>query len=307
MMHNHGYGKGSPPGDGRSGFAEYSREFAQLFRSRFVVGTTQSAVSRAVGRLEEHFNVPLFTRGKSGSYPTRALLDLLPKVRRAIRAVEELDVRHQQSLDEVAGQLRVVGFRSAVSILLPAAVTAFMARHRRVRVSLSAIPEANGGVQKSLIEGRADFGLTTVRPPRILRSVHVGSDPYVVVQRRRTKRSRRECLVLWDERCSELVPQILEVHKWAPLETVKVNNDLGVLAMVQHGAGYTIMPKLATEPLPIDLISHPLPVPFQRDIWLCGRPEIWQTATGRKFREMIVESVTKTLSRFGPIEKTHTP
>jgi DNA-binding transcriptional LysR family regulator len=258
---------------------------------------TQPAVSRAVNRLEEHFGVELLTRGKEGCEATQELLRLQPGLWRARQALEELNTASGPAKSELAGKIRVVGFRSAISVLLPEAVSAFMARHRRVRISLSTIPEIGGGVQKVVMESKADFGLTTVRPSRALRSVHIGSDPYTVVRRKGTRRpSPRESLVLWNERCSEIVPKILQAHRWNPIETMSVDHDMSVLAMVEHGAGYSIMPRLATQPLSSALSCHPLAVPFRRDIWLCGRREIWDTATGKAFRRAVVEDLSKKLS-----------
>jgi DNA-binding transcriptional LysR family regulator len=77
---------------------------------------------------------------------------------------------------------------------------------------------------------------------------------------------------------------------------MSVDNDLSVLAMVEHGAGYSIMPRLATQPLPSALSRHPLAVPFRRDIWLCGRREVWDTAMGVEFRRSVVEDLSKKLA-----------
>jgi DNA-binding transcriptional LysR family regulator len=261
-----------------------------------VLGLTQSAVSRAVGRLEEHFGVALLTRGKEGCKATQELLRLQPRLWRARQALEELNTA-APGKSELAGKIRVVGFRSAVSVLLPETVSTFMAQHRRVRISLATVPETGGGVQKVVLEGKADFGLTTIRPSRALRSIPIGSDSYAVVRRKGTRQhSSRECLVLWRERCSEIVPKILQAHQWNPLETMSVDNDMSVLAMVEHGAGYSIMPRLATQPLPSSLSLYPLSVPFRRDIWLCGRREVWDTATGKAFRRSVVEDLSKKLS-----------
>jgi DNA-binding transcriptional LysR family regulator len=264
-----------------------------------LLNLTQSAVSRAVAKVEVLLNTELVVRGKFGCRATRQLTLLQPKLRRARHALEALCPR-DGALDEgVHGRIRVAGFRSAVCILLPETIATFMARYRHVRVSLSTVREVGGGVQQAVLDGNADFGLTTVRPQRQLRSIHLGADRYVVVRRRGTRQRpipARECLILWDERCSECVPEILKANKWSPLETMSVNSDLGVLAMIEHGAGFAILPKLATEPLPVRLECIPLPVETRRDIWLCGRSDRWDTPTGKAFRRYIVRGVTARLS-----------
>jgi DNA-binding transcriptional LysR family regulator len=265
---------------------------------------TQSAVSRSVAKMEKFLKTELLVRGKSGCKPTRELLLLQPKLRRAQHALEAL-VPHKRLDEAVRGRVRVAGFRSAVSILLPQSIAAFMARHRRVRVSLSTVPEVGGGVQRAVLDGKADFGVTTVRPQRQLRSVHLGADSYVVVRRREPRKRpvpARESLILWAEKCSERVPEILRANRWSPSETMSVDSDLGVMAMIEHGGGFSILPHLATEPLPAKLERIPLPVETRRDIWLCGQPDVWDTPTGRALRRCIVDDVTAKLNpaRLGP-------
>jgi DNA-binding transcriptional LysR family regulator len=259
---------------------------------------TQSAVSRSVKDLETRLGKELLMRGKSGSRPTPTLLALVPKLRAARKALDSL-LERSKAVEDVRGKIRVAGFRSAISVLLPPAVTTFIARNRQVRISLSTVREVLGGVQDVVLSGRADFGVTTMPPRRGLRATHLGRDPYVVVQRKGAHRhtiARRECLILWDEKCSDCVPEILKANRWSPLETMQVDSDSGVIAMVEQGAGFAILPELATEPLSPRIERLPLPVAMRREIWLCGHPEVWNTPTGRAFRQHTVRSVITKLS-----------
>jgi DNA-binding transcriptional LysR family regulator len=258
-----------------------------------LLNVTQSAVSRAVKELELGLGRRLLIRGKSGSSPTPALSQLVPKLRAARNALDSLQVR-SAAVESLQGRIRVAGFRSAISLLLPPAVTTFMARHHRVRISLSTVREVGGGVQEAILRGRVDFGVTSAPPRRGLRSAHLGSDPYVLVRRKGTQGrpiARRECLILWAERCSDRVPEILKANQWAPLETMRVDSDSGVLAMVEQGAGFSILPELATEPLPPGISRFPLATSVRRDMWLCGHSEAWDSPAGHAFRHHLVESL----------------
>jgi DNA-binding transcriptional LysR family regulator len=254
---------------------------------------TQSAVSKSVKDLETRLGKELLIRGKSGSRPTRALSALTPKLRAARKALDSL-LEASKVVEDIHGRILVVGFRSAISILLPSPVTRFMAEYRQVRISLSTVREVQGGVTAVVLSGKADFGVTTMPPRRGLRATHLGSDPYVVVRRKDQQRrtiARKECLILWDERCSDRVPEILTTNNWSPLETMRVDSDSGVIAMVEQGAGFAILPELATEPLPVGIERLQLSNEVRRDIWLCGRPEVWDSSTGKAFRQHIAKSV----------------
>ena len=262
------------------------------------LGITQSAVSRSVLQIEETFGVELLNRGRHGCVPTNALKRILPGLRHARQALESISNEFETADRFLQGRIKIVGFRSATSLLLPPIIAGFMARHRQVRVSLSTVPEVRGGVQQQVLDGKADFGITSVRPPVSLRSVHLGADRYVAV-RRRLMRSRfvpsKERLILWKERCSDCVPEILSAQNWKPTETMSVDSDTAVLGMVEHGGGFTIMPELVTEPLPTGLERIALAAEFKRDIWLCARSSMRSSSIRRLLAHSIVQGIKKVL------------
>lgn len=263
------------------------------------LGITQSAVSRTIAQVENALGVTLFTRGRSGTAPTAALKTILPRLRRIQREIEAVTDAVRENASTLSGTLKVAGFRSAVTLLLPPAISAFMLRHPDVKVSLAVVREHGAGVQHVVEQGEADFGLTTIKPPAKLRSTYLGSDRYVLVRRTQGAFSpNNEQLVLWKERCSELVPEILNHQGWNTPVRLEVDTDTAVLAMVSHGAGFTIMPELATEPLPDNLERLPLSRDFRRGIWLCGLPSAWESKAGRSLAAEIRTSTRHTLSAF---------
>jgi DNA-binding transcriptional LysR family regulator len=257
------------------------------------LGITQSAVSRSVLQIEEVFGTELLSRGRHGCEPTTALKKILPRLRRARQSLESISNEFQTNDKLLQGRIKIVGFRSATSILLPPVLASFMERHRLVRVSLSTVREIGGGVQQQVLDGKADFGITSIKPSKSLRSVLLGADRYIAV--RSGKRSTRfdpskERLVLWQERCSDRVSDILTAHNWKPLETMSVDSDAAVLGMVEHGGGFTIMPELATEPLSAVLKTIALTTEFKREVWLCGYSSMWSSSLGRFLVRNIVQA-----------------
>ena len=257
------------------------------------LGITQSAVSRSVLQIEEVFGTELLSRGRHGCEPTTALKKILPRLRRARQSLESISNEFQTNDKLLQGRIKIVGFRSATSILLPPVLASFMERHRLVRVSLSTVREIGGGVQQQVLDGKADFGITSIKPSKSLRSVLLGADRYIAV--RSGKRSTRfdpskERLVLWQERCSDRVSDILTAHNWKPLETMSVDSDAAVLGTVEHGGGFTIMPELATEPLSAVLKTIALTTEFKREVWLCGYSSMWSSSLGRFLVRNIVQA-----------------
>ena len=255
---------------------------------------TQSAVSRLVQSLEEEYGVELFLRGRKGAVPTAALKKLLPAFRLALNSLEELGrlLEHQDGV--LRGRIRVAAFRSAATQLLSQPLKEFLARHGKVDLSLQTVREVGGGILELLLNGGADIGVTTDRPPRSLRSWPLVRDEYVLVRERSRKRKpdpKDATLILWKERCSAVVPQIMRDLNWGPKKIVEVDADAVVLSMVESGAGFTVMPRLAVEPLSAGLEMTPLPMTVYRQITLCSTPSVANSQAGGLLLRRIRSSV----------------
>lgn len=243
---------------------------------------TQSAVSRTVRQLETTLEVELFSRSSKGALPTAALASVLPRLQHIQREIEAVTRELSGAGQNPHGRIRIAGFRSAVSVLLPSAVSKFMEDHTGVEISLSVVREHRAGVQQTLDEGTADLAVTSIKPGARLQSMYLGSDRYVVIRPKSMVRRRpMDRLVLWKERCSDIVPEILAAHDWTVPKRMEIDTDVAVLAMVAHGGGFTIMPELAAEPLPPNLEKIALSQEFRRGVWLCGHSDVWESRAGR--------------------------
>jgi DNA-binding transcriptional LysR family regulator len=256
---------------------------------------TQSAVSRLVQNLEEEYGVELFLRGRKGAVPTAALKKLLPAFRLALHGLEELgrSLEHQDGV--LRGHIRVAAFRSAATQLLSQPLKEFLTRHGQVDLSLQTVREVDGGILELLLNGGADIGVTTDRPPRSLRSWPLVRDEYVLVRERSRKRRRPDpkdaTLILWKERCSAVVPQMVRDLNWGPKKIVEVDADAVVLSMVESGAGFTVMPRLAIEPLSKGLEMTALPMTVYRQITLCSTTSVAGSQAGGLLLRRIRSSV----------------
>ncbi|QIS15867.1 LysR family transcriptional regulator [Nocardia arthritidis] len=100
------------------------------------LGYTQSAVSRQIALMERAAGKPLFERQARGVRPTEAGRIL---VRHADAVLGELDTARQDlsDLESLAPvRIRVGGFSTAMSALLPRAIATLVARHPAARVPL---------------------------------------------------------------------------------------------------------------------------------------------------------------------------
>ncbi len=260
------------------------------------LGLTQSAVSKAILALEERCGAELVSRGRFGCAPGAFLKSMQPALRRADQALNNLQNELYHPRGFVSGKVVIAGFRSAINLLLPPAIGKLLERHPELDISLRAVREVGGGVLEHVLQGRADVGVTTNKPPAAMPSCLLGFDHYVLVCRRERSNTgslrnpafmRR--IVLWNENCSACVPDILESEGIRPQRIIRVDDDTTVLNVILHGGGFTIMPRLATEPLPAALESRVLKH-YKRRIWLCGQETLWASLLGRVLRRKILST-----------------
>jgi LysR family transcriptional regulator of gallate degradation len=125
------------------------------------MGTSQSAVSQAIARLEDMFGQPLFLRTAHGMLPTDA-------GRRWIEAFERVLAELRHIPDDIAalagvvqGVVTIGALPLARSQLLPAAIAAALGEHPRLKIRSFESPYEE--LTAGLLAGRIDFIVGAVR------------------------------------------------------------------------------------------------------------------------------------------------
>jgi DNA-binding transcriptional LysR family regulator len=117
-----------------------------------------AAMSKAIKRLEGDLGAELFTRTTRRVVLTRAGETVLRRARRMLDEHAELRRDMEAPAGDIAGELRVAAMEVFSTELLPAAITALVREHPRVRPSsFEMIPEE---MERLVAEGRCDVGFT---------------------------------------------------------------------------------------------------------------------------------------------------
>jgi DNA-binding transcriptional LysR family regulator len=135
-------------------------KLGHVTRAARELGMTQSSLSATLKRLEEELGSELVHRSSKGVTPTQAGQELLRHAQEAIRAADAgtRAVRELASLQR--GSLRIGGGATAVSYLLPPAISAFRADHPGITFY---VREAGSSqVASAVASGDLDLGIVTL-------------------------------------------------------------------------------------------------------------------------------------------------
>ncbi|QJE02795.1 LysR family transcriptional regulator [Massilia forsythiae] len=127
------------------------------------LGTSQSAVSQAVARLEAMLGQPLFLRTAHGMLPTDAGRRWIAAFERALAELRHIPEDIAALAGVVQGVVTIGALPLARSQLLPTAIAAALRRHPRLRVRSLESPYDELGA--GLLSGRIDFIVGALRSP----------------------------------------------------------------------------------------------------------------------------------------------
>jgi LysR family transcriptional regulator of gallate degradation len=125
------------------------------------MGTSQSAVSQAIARLEDMLGQPLFLRTAHGMVPTDAGLRWVERFERVLAELRHIPEDIAALAGVVEGVVTVGALPLARSQLLPGAIAAVLQKHPRLRIRSLESPYEE--LTAGLLSGRVDFIVGALR------------------------------------------------------------------------------------------------------------------------------------------------
>ncbi|MDE2434769.1 MAG: LysR family transcriptional regulator [Sphingomonadales bacterium] len=141
------------------------------------LGTSQSAISHTVRRLEENIGVKLLSRTTRNVGVTEAGEQLLEAVRPALDEIRARVEALSQFRDRPAGTVRITCSRHAAHMLLWPAIDAIMARYPEIRIELSL-----DGALTNIVADRFDAGVRLgEQVEKDMIAIRIGPDQRLIV------------------------------------------------------------------------------------------------------------------------------
>ncbi len=249
---------------------------------------SQSAVSHAIATLEDELGVSLLSRGRQGAVLTPVGQEVTTEATKMLTLLTTIGRRAQDAKGLQAGLVRVVGFRSVATHVLPVVIEEFRKQYPGISVSIG---EGNDvrGAEEILRRGEADVGFTYLPVSDAFDAWELFRDDYIVLMPKdkappgdgpltwEELKALPMILPLPDDGCRYNVDQYFLKHGQSVVPAYEVKEDSTVVSMVRRGLGATVIATLAAEPIPEDVVVRQLPVPLERVIGVITFAEALQT------------------------------
>ena len=237
---------------------------------------TQSAISYAIGGLEEKLGVVLFSRGRKGAALTPVGQEMLNSARQILLNLDQLVQVAEKSRGLETGRVRVAAIRSLATHWLPQVIAVFKKQHPKIAVTITRCVN-HGKVQENLEGGLADVGLIDLYKPQGLEIYPLFSDHYLAFLPPGAEVNTTA--PTWEQ--FQQYPLILPIPQdnsytllreylsKLPINlevAYELNEDSTIVSMVAQGLGMTILPYLAAIPVPPEVVTCSLPQPLQRPL-----------------------------------------
>jgi DNA-binding transcriptional LysR family regulator len=245
---------------------------------------SQSAVSQQIATLEREVGMKLLERTREGTLPTDAGRVLVDHADAAIARLDEAERELAAIAGLEGGEVRIASFPSASATLLTLAVSDFVERHPKVRLSVTeAEPEES---LPRLRAGEIDLALTFdylaipgEEERDLERSLLLTESMHVALPARHELASRPKVNMadLSDEvwlsgdspsSCGEMVKRACRDAGYEPRIGFKSDDYHVLQGFVAAGLGVTLLPDLALPTLRSDIVVLPTdpPAPVRR-VW----------------------------------------
>ena len=255
------------------------------------LGFTQSAVSHQVAALEKLVGIAVFDRPAGPRRPvlTPAGELLLKHAHDVLGIVEQAETDIDRLKRGISGTLVIGAMQSIATTVLPVAIGLLRSECPDVEIRLVE-DDPHGDSGQSVLTGDLDLSFVVGEPEPGLSSVHLGVDPYVLLEPAGSSDfddgpvaprwlSGRPTVGLPEaDGCQRLVSEELERRGASPDYVFRSVDNGAVQGMVRAGMGVAIMPLLAIDPsdpgIRLRELSPPIPPRNLSIVWDPSRTRI---------------------------------
>ncbi len=243
------------------------------------LNVSQSTVSHSIAALEEALGVTIIHRGRQRASLTPVGTSIFQQAQQVLTLMEQMGQTATRARGTDGGLVRIAAFRSLASEILPGAIAHLHEHHPTIQVVITEF-ESTQGVIDALIEGKADLSMADLLQGNKFETFQIMDDPFIALLP--PSRSDIRSQLTWDDlhkypiiTSSSDCCRVIRAHLQAAEPPIAVDyliaNDSTAVSMTRQGLGITLLPKLAAQPIPSEVITAQLPFEIARPLgisWL---------------------------------------
>jgi LysR family transcriptional regulator, transcription activator of glutamate synthase operon len=233
------------------------------------LGLTQSAVSHAVSNLEKEFGFPLIHRSRSNVTLTADGHTMLVAMRKVLQAEEQLQQEASRINGLTKGTVRVGLISSISTKWMPTIIRLMEQEYPGIRIELREGDYYQ--IEQWLIAGEIDCGFLNRPSSKQFQYIPLIKDPMLCILSSDSPLYDRTQIDLKDIEGEDFIMPsykgtndvltIFEKYGIKPNIRFELFDDKGIITMVEHSLGITIMPELVLGSVPDNVKA----VPFEQE------------------------------------------
>ncbi len=235
---------------------------------------TPSAISHSISSMEEEIGFPIFIRNKNGVQLTSAGEQISPYLQNIVKANNSLMQTVSQMKGLQTGSVKLGCVNSVCTAWIPSIMESFSEKHPQIDVEIyqGSYTDTVNWVRNGVI----DLGIVSDAVDEGLPFTPLYEDPLVCVTPKgyfpentesiSPEDIRDQPFVIQDDSCDKDVITFLDKNSLSIRANCHVLDDQSAAAMVECGAGISIMPKMVTDNQIKEIQIFPLNPPIHRTL-----------------------------------------
>lgn len=243
------------------------------------MGYSQSAISQMIRSLENEFSMSLLVRSHNGAELTHEGKELMPLIRDTVNSYRAVEEKTKELKGISSGEIRIGTMSSVSNFWLPKMIKEFKKKYPNVSFTL------NQGEYTSIAQwvrdGEVDFGFANLDAVKDLSKIPLYTDEMMAVlplEHPLAKSAEIHVKDLVEEPYIRLEEGVFSEPVNAfralglePNIRLRVYDDYTVLAMIEEGLGYSVIPEMNLRRHDYRVSVHPLIPKITRNLGLIYR------------------------------------
>lgn len=241
-------------------------EVASFTKAADALGLTQSAVSHAVSSLEKEFGFALIHRSRAGVTLTSEGNTMLRAMRHVLDAQELLQQEAAHILGVTRGKVRIGVISSISSNWMPEIVRIMDNQFPGIQVELREGDYYE--IEQWLLSGEVDAGFLNGQKSKQYHFTELQQDPLLCIVSDKSPLYHKAEIdivelenmpfIMTSYKGTNDVKVLLEQYHVKPNIRFELSEEVGIISMIAHQLGISILPKLVTYNLPPTIKAIPL-------------------------------------------------